>query len=928
MCPSRGFRAVFVIVITLATLPWYSVPAATAADQTSLVQTGGELAAATGTAQGQPEKTEQTFEPLKTEPAPLVLEAPKRASSASAPTKEEPDTSDAAKGEGRRNENVQVNLVDTNAARDNNVRVGATATIVEEFRVERGYFSAEYGNPSRGPIHAPFIQNTFQGIRSQKGANLHGNIFWNHNNSVFSARSFFQVGGVQAARENQYGAALSAKIWKNGFLIFSGMQDKNRGAVNGNVLIPLLSERTPLSNDPAVGAIVQRLLDAYPSVAPNVAPNRPGFERALNTNSPQAINLNTTTGQLNQRINRRDALILRYAFNGQQINSFQFVKGQNPNTDNKGHTARITWNHVWDPQTVLDVSAGFDRTGNLLLPTGDAVGPIFLNGLQMLGPQSNIPINRAINLLRYNASLQRRPGQHNVAAGFGFTRQQYNGYETEGARPSFQFRDDFGTTLINNLRSGRPSTYSAAFGNIDRQFRNWELQGFAGDHWVLSKKVTVNYGIRWEPWTLPVDALNLSHLNFNSDWNNVGGNAGFSYRLPKGVLRSAFAVFDGQLFPIAYGQDRFNPPYNVAISVTAPNILTPLAALSAADLNGTGRATHFDIDPNLATPYSYQYNLSWENEFARGWRLQLGYVGSRTHKLFHTEQRNRAIYILGNTDPTKNTTKDTNDRRPNPKMNQQFYTLNASRAYYDAGRATLTVPRWRRTTLSAAYWFSKSIDISSDYTVTGGGQERWRSPGQTEIGVHSDQKSLSNFDQPHALLVQGAWDSGRSGGSLFRKLYGGWNLGAVYLLKSGTPFGVDSGGDSPGIGNVDGTNGDRPNVLNPAILGQIVGNPDTSASLLPRTAFRFIDVTRGERAGSLGRNTFRKGKITNLNASLTRSWALPRESNITLRAEAVNLSNTPQFAEPSTSLTSPNFGQVTNTLNDGRTFRFLLRIGF
>jgi len=41
-----------------------------------------------------------------------------------------------------------------------------------------------------------------------------------------------------------------------------------------------------------------------------------------------------------------------------------------------------------------------------------------------------------------------------------------------------------------------------------------------------------------------------------------------------------------------------------------------------------------------------------------------------------------------------------------------------------------------------------------------------------------------------------------------------------------------------------------------------------------------------------------------------------------LRAESINLFNTPQFAEPGTELANGNFGQITNTLNDGRTFRF------
>ena len=65
-----------------------------------------------------------------------------------------------------------------------------------------------------------------------------------------------------------------------------------------------------------------------------------------------------------------------------------------------------------------------------------------------------------------------------------------------------------------------------------------------------------------------------------------------------------------------------------------------------------------------------------------------------------------------------------------------------------------------------------------------------------------------------------------------------------------------------------------------------------------------------------------------MNASLSRQWALPGETQLTLRAESINLFNTPQFAAPGSDLASPNFGQITNTLNDGRTFRFGLSVGW
>jgi hypothetical protein len=83
-----------------------------------------------------------------------------------------------------------------------------------------------------------------------------------------------------------------------------------------------------------------------------------------------------------------------------------------------------------------------------------------------------------------------------------------------------------------------------------------------------------------------------------------------------------------------------------------------------------------------------------------------------------------------------------------------------------------------------------------------------------------------------------------------------------------------------------------------------------------------------EARGNLGSNTFRKDGIANVNASLGRTFAVGGDRKLLLRAESVNLFNTPQFAEPWRELSSPSFGAITNTLNDGRAFRFQLRLSF
>ena len=95
---------------------------------------------------------------------------------------------------------------------------------------------------------------------------------------------------------------------------------------------------------------------------------------------------------------------------------------------------------------------------------------------------------------------------------------------------------------------------------------------------------------------------------------------------------------------------------------------------------------------------------------------------------------------------------------------------------------------------------------------------------------------------------------------------------------------------------------------------------------MPFSAFAFQSVDQA--AGTLGRNTFRKDGVWNVNLALTRQFALRGDMLMRFQAESLNLLNHAQFEEPGSTLTESNFGQITNTLNDGRTFQFTLSLVF
>ena len=823
---------------------------------------------------------------------------------------------DAASGESRRNENVQFNLVDNNALKELNVRLGTTATIVREFTPASGYFGAEFGNAPKASITLPApIKSGF-----------HGRLYETHLNSVTSARSFFQVGGVKPARENDYGFNFGLGAWRNAKLFVEASQQKIRGSVNGNVLVPKPDERAPLATDPATRAVVAKFLAAYPKESPNRTDINP---RALNTNAPQSIDNNQANIRLDQSFGVRDSVALQYQFTSQSVDAFQLVAGQNPDTDTKSHLARIVWTRSWNAKTITNFSIAYDRLTSLLRSDENAVGPyVSPSGLTSLGPDGTIPLDRAQNQIRAAVQVRRADGDHEWSAGFGVTRRQINGAETDVHRGYFSFANDFGADAITNLRLGKPSQHIVSIGDVHRGFRLWETQIYASDKWRINRKLDLQYGLRWQPATKPTEVNNLNVIPYDSDWNNLAPIFGFAYRLAKnfGVARGAYGAHFGEIFFVTYQQIRFSPPLNNKIVVTAPDLLNPLGAGAGGQLP-TARPTVYALDPELATPYSHQYNLSWEPEWNKSARLQFGYVGSRSHKLLSMWYLNRAHPVPG----IPQTTATINQRRPNQDIADYRLVVNASRGYFDAARVSLALPNWRGLTVDASYWFSKAVDLGSSYTNTANENDSRKGRSQYEYETRRDMKGPSDFDQTHAFLWRMSYVIRTTKfPRLLSAFTDGWNLSTVILIKTGIPFNIGSGSDGPGFGNVDGNGGDRPNLLDPAILGRTIANPDTSKQLLPRSAFQFINPT--DARGNLGRNVFRKGPIRNVNASLQRSWgfkpSVNKDLRLTFRAESINLFNTPQFAEPGFELANPNFGAITNTLNEGRTFRFMLQIGW
>lgn len=811
----------------------------------------------------------------------------------------------------RRNENVHVSRIDTDRDKEAAIRIGGAYVIATPAPAERNNYTAEHGKAaSELVVLRP----------SPVAGGFHGELFEVHQNSLFNARTFFQVGGVKPSRQNQYGGRFTAQLRGLGALTGSITNRKIRGMVNGNVLVPLANERTSTATDPALRALIGRYLSAYPAELPN----RPDFdERALNTNAPQIIDELDGGLRLDRDFGSRWRLYLSHGLNRQRVRSFQLVAGQNPDMDIHNHRARATLSYNPSAATDISFGGGFTRNRSALVPEPNAVGARVRMGYQIeeLGPDSHFPIQRATNTFRYGALASHRTGRHNFTAGGEVARYQLNGIETFNQRPTIYFTSNFGYTAIENLRAGRATTYEVALGEMARGFRNWSASGYFGDQWRASNTLQIYWGLRYSLLTVPREVDRLDTLPYRCDCNNFSPRLSIAWQLPKSwMLRTSYTVSFDQIPQVTFGQARYNPPNVISLQIQNPDVLNPLRGVSLDP--AAARYSPILFSPDLVSPYAHQYNLSLERKLGSG-MLRVGYLGSRSLKLMNAFVTNRADPVPG----IPLTTATVNERRADPRYADVRTIMSAGIGYLDAAQASVELPRWRSIGGGVSYTFGKSLDQGSDYTSTAANRDLSRARSQSQYNILNDRKGLSNFDSPHSLVLYHYWDLPRvrSTQAWANWIAGGWQWTGNVLLKSGTPSTLYVGSDAPGFGNVDGGSSDRPNILDPSILGRTVSHPDLAPILLSRDKFDFIRP--GQLAGNLGRNTFRRARIANWNGAIGKRWRLPgaAERFVYFRGEAINLSNTPQFDEPNRNLNASAFGKITNTLNDGRVFQFTLR---
>ncbi len=432
---------------------------------------------------------------------------------------------------------------------------------------------------------------------------------------------------------------------------------------------------------------------------------------------------------------------------------------------------------------------------------------------------------------------------------------------------------------------------------------------------------------------------------------SIRGGFGVFYDILKGEDNLQFngqAPFFGFVDMFFNPLDATNPPTSPVNSLSQPFVATgqpnPFPSKPPAkDINFAnagflpiGGGGVFYVNPHLRTPYIFQYNLSVQREILSGTTLEVSYIGSDSHKL--TALKDGNPFILG-----------TNTRLFNaqPGVGPSDFSYlpefnNAVQAYYNSLAVGLR-KRYSDTKLGSfqyqlSYTYSHSIDNASGFRSTN---------GQVPAYQWDRFRADSDFDLRHYVAFSGVWelpfDKMWSSGP--NRLTRGWTLYPIVTYRTGAPLTIFAGlattrrrtGPS-GAGDAGLTLANQVNTVsyfdphqsqtlnNPNIGGTATGNyffnPDAFSA-----DFSFLGPGQYS-YGSSGRNAYRGPDRVNFNLTLAKTIPLYAERvKFEIRADFFNILNHAEFVNPSTSIGSSTFGQISNTF-DPRIIQLAGRLTF
>jgi hypothetical protein len=521
------------------------------------------------------------------------------------------------------------------------------------------------------------------------------------------------------------------------------------------------------------------------------------------------------------------------------------------------------------------------------------------------------------------------------------------------------------------------------------------------DDWKVSRKLTLNLGLRWEVETGPTERYNriatidpeipsplaqpsgiaglrgglvfrgvngADRARYRTDGNNFGPRFGFAYSaLPKTVIRGGIGLFFSQGLVRLFNGG--NPGFTVTTPFVAtidsvtpvgiltnpfPNGLAPLAGSSqgAATLVGTAIGALVYDTP---LPYSTQWNLGVQRELPGMVAVNVSYAGNKGTKLPVNIARNALNPILYGQPGDLNRVAQLNALTNNPffglintgalaarqvQANQllrafpHFSGFNtnftgAGNSSYHALQVSVQKRMSQGLMATLSYTFSKNLgDVNM---LTTSFFDAGQNPGyQNEFNRKIDRSVLGS-DFPHRFVVSSVYDlpfgKGKKFGNGMPKAldlaFGGWQVNGIFTRQSGQPLNFGVSGTPAYAGSRASFAGGVVQTSGP--LNSRLGGPSGGPGYLNLAAFRLpVSFEFGDAPRLDSRN--RGPRSINLDFSLIKNIPLHEKVRLQFRAEAFNLTNTPVFGLPNTTVGNAGFGVIGSQANQPRNLQVALKL--
>jgi hypothetical protein len=825
---------------------------------------------------------------------------------------------------------------------------------IQEFKVVTNTYSAEYGRSSSGIISVALKSGTNE---------IHGTAYEFLRNEALDAKNLFAT-YKSPYKRNQYGAAFGAPIIKNKTFFFGDFEISRIRQTSTTVsTLPTTAEKSGLFSstiiDPTTGAPFagnQIPASRFDPIAAKLVGLYPAPQTLLTTNnyvyaSPQNEDPRRWDFRVDQIVSDKENVYFRYS-------SQTFLEGVvtplPPNAQGNYYAAGTTAtgevgaqetdsqsfvladNHVWSPTLVSSIRAGWNRLlwnnffpnqnlTNVGIPGVSANYPGFsdisVTGYQDLGV-TNVPNQDGSQNRQLAGDLTWNKGRHNIKFGVQAYWLQTQFLSSQSSSGVFSFNGQFTGASFADFLLGDASEVNIS-NTLWVAQRQPLTQFFVQDDWKVSRRLTLNVGLRYELDPPPVE--NSGQIaNFDMDTNpghpqlvlsSPGSRSsesllgvdnhlfaprfGFAYELPdnKTVLRGGYGMFYSYMVPL---RPEDNPPGHVIVDITT-NPAQPSIFLSQglpANIVSPGNAsdvTLVSLDRSDKAPITQQWNFNIQRELPSGILVEVGYYGNDLDHMWRAFDGNPAPPGPGNI----------NSRRPFqtatiPGTDDTFTLSSITRdqmdgySHYNGLQAKVEKRYAKGLTFLASYAYSKTIALGD----TSGVQNPldWaaeRAVSSQDMTHHFVGSAIYNLPFGRGQTFGSQWDR------LTNAVLGGWSVSPIATVDSGVPLNLTVAGKPSNTGQ-----NDRPNVVgNWHLSDPTVQEWFNTAAFVKNAKYHY---------GDAGRNILRGPGLFNLDLAAHKSFRVTERFTAQLRLESFNSTNTPALGNPNTQVGNITFGHISS----------------